>query len=81
VIVLVVVFNLVLPDIVSAIPFPDLPDLPRLPGWARWLRLAVVIAFVVLVVIGEVEKHHDTDEPDTTADPLVSRERRAESHW
>lgn len=64
VVALVVVFNLVLPEVVSAIPFPPLPDLPDLPGWARWLRLAVVIGIVALLVIGEVEKHRHPDEPD-----------------
>ena len=61
---LVVLFNLVLPGIVSAIPFPGLPDLPDLPDWARWLRLAIVIAVVALLVIGEVVKDRNADEPD-----------------
>ena len=64
VVALVVLFNLVLPDLVSAIPFPGLPDLPDLPDWARWLRIAIVIAIVALLVIGEVAKDRDQDEPD-----------------
>jgi hypothetical protein len=61
---LVVLFNLVLPDVVSAIPFPGLPDLPDLPDWARWLRLVFVIAIVALLVIGEIAKQWAEDEPD-----------------
>ena len=65
VVALVVLFNLVLPGVVSAIPFPGLPELPDLPDWARWLRLAIVIAIVALLVIGEVAKDRDADEPDS----------------
>lgn len=64
VVALVLLLNFVAPDIVSAIPLPDLPDLPDLPGWARWVRIAVVVGIVALVVIGEVEKDRDREEPD-----------------
>lgn len=64
VIALVVLFNLVLPDVVSAIPVPSLPDLPDLPDWTRWVRLAIVIAIVALLVIGEVVKQRYPDESD-----------------
>jgi hypothetical protein len=61
---LVVLFNFVLPDFVSAIPFPGLPDLPDLPDWARRLRFVIVIAIVALLVIGEIAKQWDEDDPD-----------------
>ena len=64
VVALVVLFNFVLPDVVAAIPFPDLPDLPDLPDWARRLRIAIVIAIVALLVIGEVVRDRESDEPD-----------------
>jgi hypothetical protein len=59
---LVVLFNLVLPGIVSALPFPGLPDLPDLPDWTRWLRLVIVIVIVALLVIGEVVQDRDVDD-------------------